>query len=99
MSCFPSNFYFNLHSFHNRIKKSGLTVITTGFVIRPYMAIFEQWRNSFRTHGGFVEVSDLHTGGKFKRLERLKERQRKEHFRGDNYDLCFDNKDVSFQGP
>ena len=41
------------------------------------MAIFEQWRNSFRTHGGFVEVSDLHTGGKFKRSERLKERQRK----------------------
>ena len=39
------------------------------------MAIHEQWRNSFRTHEGFVEVSDLHTRGKFKRSERLKERQ------------------------
>ena len=24
----------------------------------PYMAIFEPWRNSFRTHEGFVEVFD-----------------------------------------
>ena len=39
-----------------RIKKSGSTLITIGFCYtsekRPYMCLFfEQWRNSFRTHG------------------------------------------------
>ena len=54
----------------SHIKKSGLTLITIGFVIQAKMttyAHFEQWLNSFSTHEGFVE--------QFKRLERLKERQ------------------------
>ena len=31
--------------------------------------------NFYILHEGFVEVSDYHTSGKFKRFERLKERQ------------------------
>ena len=44
------------------IKKSGSTSITIGFVIQakndPIWPFFQQWRNSFRTHEGVVEVSE-----------------------------------------